>query len=103
LKIGISAINSEFRNPPSQSLLPVMTKYFFDFRAGNALSLDDEGEQLPDVEAGHGEALGALADAIHDVVLQGQSDQHFSVEVRDDLGLVLEVTVVLGSKLLRKQ
>jgi hypothetical protein len=80
-----------------------MTKYFFDFRAGEILSRDEEGAELPDVEEAHGEALGALVDALSDVVREGRSDQHFAIEVRDELGPVLEITAVLGSKILRKQ
>jgi Domain of unknown function (DUF6894) len=80
-----------------------MAKYFFDFRAGDVISLDDEGIELVHADAAHGEALDALADAINDATLQGQSDQHFAVDVRDDLGPVFEITAVLGSKILRKQ
>ena len=80
-----------------------MTKYFFDFRSGDVCSLDEEGQELPDAETAHDEAVRALADALRDVVLQGSADQHAAVKVRDDLGLVLEVTAVLGSRILRKQ
>ena len=37
-----------------------MIKFFFDLRSDDSLSLDEEGEELPDVEAAHEEALGAL-------------------------------------------
>lgn len=80
-----------------------MNTYFFDFRSGDVISRDEEGHELPDIDSAHGEALGALADAFQDVVLQGKSDQHVAVEDRDDLGPVLEVTAVLGSRILRKQ
>jgi hypothetical protein len=78
-------------------------RYFFDFRSDDVYSLDEEGEELLDVGAAHQEALGALADAIQDIVMEGATDQHFAVEVRDDLGEVLEVTAVLGSRFLRRQ
>jgi hypothetical protein len=80
-----------------------MVRYFFDFRSDDVYSLDEEGEELLDAGAAHKEALGALADAIQDIVLEGATNQHFAVEVRDDLGQVLEVTAVLGSRFLRKQ
>ncbi len=80
-----------------------MNRYFFDFRSGEIVSTDDEGRELPDMDCAHREALQALGDTIQDVVLQGKSDQQFAVEVRDDLGPVLEVTAVLGSRILRKQ
>ena len=84
-------------------LLLRMTRYFFDFRSGGIVSTDDEGQELPDVEAAHGEAIEALADALQDLVLEGQVDQRVVIDVRDDLGPVLEVTAVFGSKILRKQ
>jgi hypothetical protein len=80
-----------------------MVKYFFDFRSDDALSRDDEGAELRDVEAAHGEALDALVDGIRDIVVQGSTGQHFAVEVRDELGAVLEVAAVLQSKILRTQ
>jgi hypothetical protein len=67
------------------------------------LSVDDEGRELPDADAAHTEAMGALANAIEDVMIQGQSDQQIAVDVRDELGPVLEVSAVLASKFLRKQ
>jgi hypothetical protein len=66
-----------------------MVRYFFDFRSDDACSLDEEGEELLDAGAAHKEALGALADAIQDIALEGATNQHFAVEVRDDLGQVL--------------
>ncbi|MBV9456655.1 MAG: hypothetical protein JO141_03940 [Bradyrhizobium sp.] len=80
-----------------------MTQYFFDFRSSGVVSSDDEGQELPDVEAAHREAVEALADALQDIVLEGGSDQRIIIDVRDDLGPVLQITAVLGSKLLRKQ
>lgn len=65
--------------------------------------MDDEGQDLPDIEAAHREAIEALADALQDVVLQARADQHVAVDVRDELGSVLEVTAVLSSRILRKQ
>ena len=81
-----------------------MAIYFFDFRSGDVVSIDKDGVDLPHVDAAHREALGALADAISDVAsLADQQDQRFAVDVRDEIGLVLQVTAVLGSKILRKR
>ena len=66
-------------------------------------SRDDEGIELSDVEAAHVEALGALADALCDVVREGKADQCLAIEVRDEFGPVLEVTAIFGSRILRKQ
>jgi hypothetical protein len=62
--------------------LPAMTRYYFDFRSGDVLSVDEEGRELPDADAAHTEA---------------------AVDVRDELSPVLEVSAVLVSKFLRKQ
>jgi hypothetical protein len=56
-----------------------------------------------DAEAAHSEALGALADALQDVIALGQAGQDVAVEVRDELGPVLRVTALLASEILRKQ
>jgi len=80
-----------------------MAMYFFDFRSGDAVSLDEDGVVLPDADAAHREALQALADAITDAVLPGQQGQHFTIDVRDELGPVLKITAVLGSTVIRKQ
>lgn len=77
--------------------------YFFDFRAANTLSFDEEGLELQDVEAAHDMAVGALTDAARDAVLEGSADQQFGVQVRDEIGPVLEVTAIFKSTILRKQ
>lgn len=84
-------------------LLHRMAQYFFDFRSSGVVSTDDEGQELPDIEAAHREAIEALADALQDLVLEGGAERQIIIDVRDDLGPVLEVTAVLGSKILRKQ
>jgi hypothetical protein len=87
------------------SLWPLaeMARYFFDFRAGGASSIDEDGQDLPDTEAAHGMAIGALSDAIRDIAIEGSKDQKFAIEVRDEFGPVLHVSAVLESKIYRKQ
>jgi len=80
-----------------------MAQYFFDLASANVSSLDEEGEELPHIDAAYGEALCALAHAIMDATVQGKSDQQLAVTVRDELGPVLQVTAVFGSTILRKQ
>jgi len=77
--------------------------YFFDFKSVDAESRDTVGVELPDVEAAHDMALGALVDAARDAVIEGSLDQRFAVEVRNGIGPVLEVTAVFNSRILRKQ
>jgi hypothetical protein len=79
-----------------------MAMYFFDFRSGELVSRDGEGQELPNLQEAYSEALNALADAIQDVVPLGVDDQRFAVDVRDELGPVLEVTAIFGSKILRR-
>ena len=80
-----------------------MSLYFFDFKSVDAESRDTVGVELPDVEAAHDMALGALVDAARDAVIEGSLDQRFAVEVRNGIGPVLEVTAVFNSRILRKQ
>ena len=80
-----------------------MARYFFDLLSGDDVALDDEGAELPDAEAAHIEAVGSLVDEVRDLVLQGQADQRFVLQVRDELGPVLEVIAVIESRILRRQ
>jgi hypothetical protein len=80
-----------------------MARYFFDFRTDDAFMPDEEGADLSDAETAHEEAIDALAHAIRDGALEGSGQQRFAVEVRDELGQVLEVTAIFGSRILRKQ
>lgn len=80
-----------------------MTVYFFDFKLGDLISIDDEGLELPNVEAAHDQAVSALVDAARDAISEGAIDQQLAIEVRDEIGLILEVTAVFGSKVLRTQ
>jgi hypothetical protein len=80
-----------------------MQRYFFDFRSDEAFSTDDEGVDLSDADAAHEQAAGALADGIRDIILEGAKNQRFAIEVRDELGLVLQISAVLESKFFRKQ
>lgn len=80
-----------------------MAHYFFDFKSASSASRDSEGIELPDVEAAHDMALGALVDAAREAVIEGAVDQRFSVAVRNGIGPVLEVSAVFSSRIIRKQ
>ena len=80
-----------------------MTTYFFDFRANQAFSRDDEGMDLVSASHAHEEALKAIVDAICDVIMEGHADQRFAIEVRDHIGPVLDITAVFASTIHRKQ
>jgi hypothetical protein len=80
-----------------------MAQFFFDFRSADNFSPDEEGLELPDAEAAHEIALGALVDAAREAVVEGSTDQSLAVEVRNGTGPVLEVSAVFSSKIFRKQ
>jgi hypothetical protein len=67
-----------------------MNRYYFNLRSGDVAVMDDEGRVLDDIEAVHEAAVEALANAIKSVVVEGLSEQHIAVDVRDDIGPVLE-------------
>jgi hypothetical protein len=80
-----------------------MTHYFFDLRSAENFSRDEDGMDLPDAEAAHTMALGALIDVARDAVMEGSIDQKIAVEVRNGIGAVLEVGGVFYSMIFRKQ
>jgi hypothetical protein len=80
-----------------------MTQYFFDLKSAEIVSRDTDGVELPDAEAAHDMALGALVDAARDAVMEGTLDQHFLVEVRNEVGRVLEVAAVFSSRIFMTQ
>lgn len=80
-----------------------MALYFFDLGSAGLSSIDEDGEDLTDVSAAHRVAVGALADAMHDVAVEGASGQRLAIEVRDELGPVLQVSAIVESRILRKQ
>lgn len=68
-----------------------MPRYFFDLRDGRYLTLDEEGEDLPDVEAARREALRIVGDAIKDLGREESSALQVAVAVRNCRGPVLSV------------
>jgi len=79
-----------------------VAQYFFDLRSGDTFSKDNFGIELPDAEAAHDMALGALVDAARDAVMEGTIDQRFAVEVRIGTGRILEVGAVFHSRIFRR-
>jgi hypothetical protein len=70
-----------------------MTRYFFDMRINNDLGTDDEGVTLPDLQAAQREAMRVLADMAKELI---DFPVPMSVEVRDDVGPVMQVRVVIS-------
>jgi hypothetical protein len=68
-----------------------MRRCFFDVRVGDDLGVDEEGADLPDLDAVQAEALRVLADMARELIAFPAS---MSVEVRDELGPVMDAKVV---------
>ena len=63
-----------------------MKRYYFDLRDQDDLAVDEEGLELPDMDAVRAEAMRSIVDAVQDVtIVSGE----IAVEVRDDLGPVM--------------
>jgi hypothetical protein len=77
-----------------------MARYFFDWRDNQSFDEDDEGMELPDLEAVKIEASRSLLERAHDI-LPGLDKHSLSIEVRDESGrpllsiiLILEIRVL---------
>jgi hypothetical protein len=64
-----------------------MMRYFFDIREGDKFVPDDEGIELPHVEAAQMEAARSLANLVRDKA-DSQPFSLMAVQVRDSDGLV---------------
>ena len=67
-----------------------MKRYYFDIREGDQLAADEEGLMMRDIDAVQKEAAQSLADMARDAV-SGRMLHRMAIEVRDDIGPVLEV------------
>ncbi|HEX8124392.1 MAG TPA: hypothetical protein VF548_02300 [Allosphingosinicella sp.] len=77
-----------------------MSRYFFDSRDNDVFVEDDEGWELPDVEAVKPQAAKALTELAIDVI-PGSVARHLSIEVRDEHGPVLIATMTFAAIFLR--
>jgi len=68
-----------------------MKRYFFDIRDGDNLAVDEEGMELPDVQAAQEEAALSLADMTRDRISR-KPRWHVAIEVRDGDGPVAEAS-----------
>jgi hypothetical protein len=72
-----------------------MKRYYFDLRDGNSLARDEEGVELPDIQAAQEKAARSLADMARDALRRGPEHvrrHHMAIEVRDRNGPVLQAT-----------
>lgn len=69
-----------------------MPIYYFDFREGSALAIDEVGMELRDMRAAQGEAARALAGIAWDAMrVDGAQGQQMVIEVRDAQGPVMNL------------
>ena len=72
-----------------------MSRYYFDLLDGDILAIDEEGLELPSLQAAQAEAAKSLADMARDAVhgssaVAGKRDM--AIEVRDAAGPVMKFT-----------
>ena len=69
-----------------------LATYYFDFRDGDELIVDEEGMELVGIDAAQNEAARSLGGIAWDAMRSdGAQAQEMSIEVRDEYGPVMEV------------
>jgi hypothetical protein len=71
-------------------------------RDSEGIVLDDEGVDLPDLEAVQAEASRAMADAIREKLERPIRAGEAAIEVRDEIGHVMRVRLSIEMKIERK-
>ncbi|MGX4804856.1 DUF6894 family protein [Bradyrhizobium guangdongense] len=67
-----------------------MPKYFFDLQDPSGRIVDDEGTELPSLDAARNEARQTIGEAARSLMARG-ADGRIVVQVRDQNGLLLTV------------
>ena|SRR5579871_1008278 len=67
-----------------------MARYYFHVREGHELSKDNEGQELPDVEAARCEAINLSREMIGEKLLHGGPLNGRSIEIADETGCIVE-------------
>jgi hypothetical protein len=68
-----------------------MPRFYFDIRDNQALAIDEEGLDLPDLRAAEVEAAQSLAHMARDMPA-GTQHHHMAIEVRSDEGPLFQAT-----------
>ena len=72
-----------------------MPRYFFHVRDKDGdISRDEEGQDLPDLEAARAEAVSANREMLGERLLHGGSLNHRQIEIADENGKVL---IIIGA------
>jgi len=66
-----------------------MALYFFHLHNGRDVILDEEGKELADLAAVHGEAVAQARSIIAADAMQGEIDMTLRIEVRDASGSIV--------------
>jgi hypothetical protein len=77
-----------------------MPVYYFDTRDNDHFIEDDEGLDLPDIDAAKVAAASSLAELARDV-LPGSLKRQLAVEVRDDNGSVMTALMTFEAVITR--
>jgi len=78
-----------------------MALYYFDLRNGDQLAADEEGTDLSTMDDVQDEAAYALSDMLRGEVRVTNGHplaRHLTIEVRDDIGPVLEASFAFAIK-----
>jgi len=68
-----------------------MPHYYFHVREGSTLNRDNEGQDLPNVEAAREEAISIFREILGEKLLHGGSLNSCSIEISDETGRVVDV------------
>jgi hypothetical protein len=79
-----------------------MTRYYFDLRDEDGLVVDDEGMELPDIDAVEKEATHAMMDAAREALVRRVRPGETAIEVRDDAGHVMRARFNIAIEITRK-
>ncbi|MCP3471731.1 hypothetical protein NLM33_15520 [Bradyrhizobium sp. CCGUVB1N3] len=79
-----------------------MSCYYFDLRDDDDFAPDDEGLELPNIQAVQEEAAKALTDAARDALLRPINPTRIAVEARDDSGPVMQIRFTIEVEINRK-
>jgi hypothetical protein len=78
-----------------------MKRYYFDLRDEDGIAVDDEGIELPDMDAVQKEAAVTIAAVARDVSTRPIVDSEAAVEVRDDTGAVMAIRLTIAIEIMR--
>lgn len=68
-----------------------MTKYFFHKRDGSELVEDEEGTDLPNLEAARNEAILAAREMMAEMVLEGKVVDGQQFEINSEEGSIVDI------------